>query len=91
MIPTYVTWNHRATEQGWTSLESSFRVKTVALRRGRTAPVALILRDRTFYLPMRPPLRPGFPGVPPRSSFDRLGSPWFELPGSQFSGPLPTP
>jgi hypothetical protein len=35
------------------------------------------------------PLRPGLPGVPPSSSFDRLW--WFELPGSQPSGPFPTP
>src|SRR5690349_13262877 len=33
--------------------------------------------------------RPGFPGVPPFSSLDELW--WFELPGSQPSGPLPTP
>src|ERR1035437_5293415 len=46
--------------------------------------------ERSPYLPL-PPMRPGFPGVPPSSSFDRLGFPWFELPGSQPSGPLPTP
>src|SRR3990172_412088 len=38
-----------------------------------------------------PPLRPGSPGVPRCSSFEREGLPWFELPGSQPSGPLPTP
>src|SRR4029077_1242978 len=53
-----------------------------------SAPPSLILRDRnlTYWLAG---LRPGFPGVPPRSSFDGLW--WFELPGSQTSGPLPTP
>src|SRR5438874_299807 len=35
------------------------------------------------------PRRPGLPGVPPRSSFEPWR--WFELPGSQPSGPLPTP
>src|SRR5450830_1462470 len=42
-----------------------------------------------------PPLRPGLPGTPPTSSFE-FGAKgntvlWFELPGSQASGPLPTP
>src|SRR5450759_4231344 len=46
--------------------------------------------SRLLYLPL-PPCRPGSPGTPPSSSLDRLGSPWFELPGSQPSGPLPTP
>ena len=48
---------------------------------------------------MLPPLRPGLPGTPPTSSFEFefepkgyvVALPWFELPGSQFSGPLPTP
>src|SRR3954463_2754806 len=50
-----------------------------------------------FNLPKRscyfllPPLRPGLPGTPPCSSFERSGLPWLELPGSQPSGPLPTP
>src|SRR4249920_2282191 len=47
-----------------------------------------ILREYPYLLP---PLRPGSPGTPPSSSFEREGSPWFELPGSQPSGPLPTP
>src|SRR6202795_2024854 len=38
-----------------------------------------------------PPCRPGSPGVPPSSSLERPSLPWFELPGSQLSGPLPTP
>src|SRR5688572_20169120 len=46
--------------------------------------------DAEAYL-LLPPLRPGLPGRPPSSSFDRKGLPWFELPGSQASGPLPTP
>src|ERR1700682_4138230 len=46
--------------------------------------------ESSRYLPL-PPCRPGAPGTPPSSSLDRLGSPWFELPGSQPSGPLPTP
>src|SRR5689334_19340398 len=39
----------------------------------------------------RPPFLPGLPGTPPSSSFEREGLPWFELPGSQPSAPLPTP
>src|SRR4051812_13482170 len=46
--------------------------------------------DAESYL-LLPPLRPGLPGTPPSSSFERRGLPWFELPGSQDSAPLPTP
>ena len=60
-------------------------------KRTLAGPFPCFVLQAYLVLPPLPPLRPGLPGVPPSSSFERKGLPWFELPGSQNSGPLPTP
>src|SRR5947207_7245064 len=64
-------------------------VCVVAHKRKRTLAGPFFRTVADYFL--LPPLRPGLPGTPPSSSFERNGLPWFELPGSQPSGPLPTP
>src|SRR5947207_15917837 len=64
-------------------------VCVVAHKRKRTLAGPFFRTVADYFL--LPPLRPGLPGTPPASSFERNGLPWFELPGSQPSGPLPTP
>src|SRR6185295_19683208 len=70
----------------------SVRLRTdAAAQKNRTLAGPVLSCECWLYGVWRPSLRPGLPGTPPSSSFEREGSPWLELPGSQPSGPLPTP
>src|SRR5688572_5806596 len=80
---------HRQPYFGAIGRTTNVRWQTYKRKRTLAGPSSICFWTSAYFL--LPPLRPGLPGVPPSSSFERLGLPWFELPGSQPSGPLPTP